>query len=75
MIGARQPTFSSRSPSEKLTPSTEVTRDVCTKEPEGSRGLWDIEFCWLLQPEPFWPFFKVAAGKLDEKEEEKSHHS
>lgn len=43
----------------------EVTRDDNPKEPEEGRGFWDIEFCWLLQPETFWPFFKVAAGKLE----------
>lgn len=46
----------------------EVTREVSAEEAERGRGFWDKELCWLFQPEPFWPFFKVAAEKLDEKE-------
>lgn len=48
----------------------EVTREVSAEEPEGGRGFWDMEFCWLVQLEPFWSFFKVAVGKLDNEEEE-----
>lgn len=53
----------------------EVTREVSAEEPEGGRGFWDMEFCWLVQLEPFWPFFKVAVGKLDNEEEEEEEES
>lgn len=39
----------------------EVTRELKVEEPEDGSGFWDIEFGWLVQQEPFWPFFKVAA--------------
>lgn len=64
-----EPTCRSRSPSEKLTPSMEVT---CEEEAEaeaveeGGTVFWtfppNIRLRSLVQLEPFWPFFMVAGG-------------
>lgn len=43
---------------------------------EEGRAFWmfppNIRLCSLAQLEPFWPFFKVAAGEAEEEGEEMS---
>lgn len=63
-------TCSSRSPSEKLTPSMDVTWEEEGMEEEGGVGaFWmfppNIRLRSLVQLDPFCPFFMVAGGKKD----------
>lgn len=71
-------TWSSRSPSEKLTPSREVTWEEGEEAEEGAEvvedggsAVWpfppNIRLRSLVQLEPFWPFFRVAAGEEERK--------
>lgn len=72
------PTCSSRSPSEKVTPSREVTCEgeeeaeaAVVVEEEGS-AFWtfppNIRLRSLFQLEPLWPFFMEAGGKNDDED-------
>lgn len=70
-------TWSSKSPSEKLTPSMEVTwveEEEAVEEEEvedGVNAFWtfppNMRLRSLVQLEPFWPFFMVAGGEKDRK--------